>query len=91
MLYPLYPSVIKAGEKVRISYALARDAFVVFKIYNTAGRLVRMIALGRQKRGFHSIDFDGRDDRGRVLPPGKYFCKMFAEDLIKQRHFVIIK
>ncbi len=90
-LYAPKPSFLKAGEKIQISYTLARDAFVVFKVYNTAGRLVRTIAVGKQKRGFHSIDFDGRDNKGRLLPPGKYFYRMFAGNVTKQKHFVIVE
>ncbi len=90
-LYAPKPSFLKAGEKIQISYTLAKDAFVVFKVYNTAGRLVRTITLGKQKRGFHSIDFDGRDNKGRLLPPGKYFYRMFAGKITKQKHFVIVE
>ncbi|MBT3344379.1 MAG: hypothetical protein HN712_23770 [Gemmatimonadetes bacterium] len=41
-------------------------------VYDLSGRRVRQLADTRQSSGEYSIDWDGRDDEGGLLPPGLY-------------------
>ncbi len=59
-----------------IPYEIATAASAELAIYNVAGQTVRTFVLGHQSPGKHSIVWDGRDDAGRELSNGMYFCKL---------------
>ena len=45
-----------------------------------AGRVVRTLANGQQQPGSYSVAWNGRDQVGRSLANGIYFCKFSAGD-----------
>ena len=62
-----------------IPYEIATAASVELVISNVAGRPVRTFDLGRQNPGEHCVVWDRRDDEGRELDRGLYFC-LFKTD-----------
>jgi hypothetical protein len=64
------------GRATTISYQLGCAGSVALTIYDVTGKAVRRLAGGPQPAGLHSASWDGRDDRGRVLPTGVYFCTL---------------
>jgi len=59
-----------------IKYTLAEESTVGIRIYDPRGRLVRSFDPGRKSAGEHSTIWDGRDDRGNILPSGRYLIQM---------------
>ena len=62
-----------------IPYEIATAASVELVISNVAGQPVRTFDLGRQNPGEHCVLWDRRDDEGRELDRGLYFC-LFKTD-----------
>jgi FlgD Ig-like domain len=61
------------NPSTRIQFSLAGDTSVNLNIYSSAGRLVRRLVAARtMTQGEHTIEWDGRDDRGQALPSGVY-------------------
>lgn len=85
------PSILRRGEKFHIRYSLANESFVVLKVYDVTGRVVRTIIGDKQKRGEHTLSWDGTDDKGKILPSGKYFYRLFADDIVGQKHLILIE
>jgi len=48
-------------------------------IYSVDGRLVRTLFRGMKDPGEYRLAWDGRDDRGNLLPGGVYFAHMVTE------------
>lgn len=46
--------------------------FVSVSVYNESGSLVTNLNLGGLKAGLHKFTWDGADDNGNILPPGRY-------------------
>lgn len=90
-LFSPRPTVFKSGEKIKLAYSLAAESEVVFKVYNTNGRVVARIIVGKKQPGTHFFIWNGRDENGRLIPPGKYFIRMFANGTIGQRTFIVIE
>ena len=62
-----------------IAFSLPQDlgeAPVRLAIHALDGRRVRLLANGVSGPGPHAVRWDGRDDRGRRLPAGLYFCAL---------------
>ncbi|NIW45714.1 MAG: hypothetical protein GWN30_13475, partial [Gammaproteobacteria bacterium] len=53
-----------------IEYQLPRAAEVKLAIYNVLGQKVRTLVNGKLAPGYHSVVWDGRDDRGVVASSG---------------------
>jgi hypothetical protein len=61
-----------------IRYALPFECRVVLKIFNPSGALVRTLRSAQEEPGFRQVSWDGRDDFGRTVGKGLYFCRLEA-------------
>jgi hypothetical protein len=61
-----------------IEYTLGVGGPASVRIYDMMGRLVRTLTEDAQAAGLHSLDWDGRDDRGVDLGTGLYFVRLDA-------------
>jgi flagellar hook assembly protein FlgD len=61
-----------------IRYHMPQNGHLSIRVYDAAGRLVRTLKNGEEIAGFRSVKFDGRNDSGRRLPSGVYYCHMVA-------------
>jgi hypothetical protein len=77
-LYRNYPNPFRVGT--RIAYDLPVKSKVHLTIYDVDGRQVRKLAEGWQDAGRYSLNWDGRDKKGRACPTGVYFCCLKTED-----------
>jgi flagellar hook assembly protein FlgD len=79
-----------------IPFKLAQDATVTAKIYDVAGKQIRMIELGYVPAGNYvesskAIYWDGRTDTGEHVSSGTYFYQIEAGDYRAARKMVILK
>jgi hypothetical protein len=65
-----------ARDRAVIRWQVPVEANVSLCMYNTAGRLVRVLANGRTKPGTYTSVWSGTDARGRRLANGIYFCML---------------
>ena len=78
---PGYPNPFT--RDVRFDFE-ARQEGVTMEVFDVAGRRVA----SRVARG-GGVSFDGRDDRGRLLPSGVYLCRFTAAGATRTRKVVI--
>ncbi|NKB67523.1 MAG: hypothetical protein GKR89_10710 [Candidatus Latescibacteria bacterium] len=60
------------------TYVLSHPASVVVEIYSISGWLVRRLEGGGQGAGFGQVDWDGRDQQGRLVANGTYLYRLLA-------------
>ncbi len=60
------------NPSTRIDYELQEPAAVTVRIYDIRGRLVRDLENAARSRGAHTLQWDGRNDRGVAVPSGVY-------------------
>lgn len=71
---------------IRFVLAKVEEAVPEVSIYDLSGRQVRVVAPGVDGYGW-----DGRDDTGRLLPPGAYLCQIkLAADIGDEREHRIV-
>jgi flagellar hook assembly protein FlgD len=74
-----------ATDRAAIGYALAGATRVEIRVYDAAGRLVRLLLDQTQPAGFYQVAWDGRRDDGGAAGPGVYFYRMRAGDYSASR------
>ncbi len=71
-----YPNPFNA--ETRIQFNIAQTGHVSLKVYNVTGQLVRDLVNEDMPAGSHSAVWNGRDQNGRQLASGVYFCRMIS-------------
>ncbi len=61
-----------------IRYEAPTDALITVQIFDSAGRLVRVLLEQREAGGRQSISWNGRDEDGRRVPVGVYICQLIV-------------
>ena len=56
-----------------IAFSLPEEGIVRMVIYNIRGQQVKELITGNMSRGFHTVIWDGRDNRSRSVSSGLYF------------------
>jgi choice-of-anchor B domain-containing protein len=79
------------NPSTRIAFTLAHRDRVTLAIYDVTGRRVRRLVAGTLAAGRHEAIWDGRDDAGRALASGVYFCRMAAGTRVETRRMVLVK
>ncbi|MHB8079990.1 MAG: M28 family metallopeptidase [Candidatus Krumholzibacteriia bacterium] len=64
------------NPRLTVAFNLAAAAPGEIALYDLAGRRVRTLASGELPAGEQRRTWDGRDDRGRLLPSGVYLCRL---------------
>ncbi len=88
-LYPAAPNPFNPETAIR--FALPRRTRVRINIFNVAGGRVRDLAGGVYDAGPHLLRWDGRDDRGRGLASGAYFCRLEADGFTESRKLILLR
>jgi hypothetical protein len=79
-LDPPAPNPFRPGAgSLAIHFALARPGGVRLSVIDIAGRRVASVVLGTREAGPQTVAWDGRDDRGAVLPSGVYLIVLETE------------
>ena len=79
------------NPQTRIEYELAATGPTSLRIFDATGRLVRTLAEGLRPAGTHVAIWDGRNDAGRVLASGVYFCRLEAPGFLTTRKLMLLK
>ena len=67
-----------ARGQATVRYSLAQVSPVDLRIYSTTGELVRVLESGTREVGTHEAVWDGRNELGRPVGRGTWFCRMTA-------------
>ena len=69
-----YPNPFNPATK--IAFRLDRDAQATLRVFDVHGRLVRTLVDSYLAAGPRTVEWDGRDDRGRPLGSGTYYMRL---------------
>ncbi len=80
-----------AQNHAAIGFNLPQAGKASLGIYNIQGQLVRSLASGEMKAGWHNVVWDGQDDRGRAVAGGVYLCRLRAGWATATSKIVIVR
>jgi hypothetical protein len=86
-LLPGRPNPFTSSTELEIGLPRASDVRV--DVFDVAGRRVAERRLTVLPGGWQRVTFDGRDDRGRPLSSGVYFCRVTAGNQVANQKMVI--
>jgi hypothetical protein len=73
-----YPNPFNPGTE--IGYEITDPSLVTLKIYNLLGKEVRTLLNEQKPAGVYQVKWDGKDDKGFVMPSGVYIYRIIAGD-----------
>jgi len=88
-LYANYPNPFNPTTTVKFEVAELSDVSVV--LYDILGNKVRTLIQGRKQAGVHEVVWDGRDQAGKAVTSGIYFCTYTANGFSKTQKMMLIK
>lgn len=82
-----YPNPF-VGETA-IAFNLKSVQPVDISVYNLKGQKVRNLVNSKMNAQLHNVTFDGKDDKGNLLPSGVYLYKLVSGSTVQSRKLVI--
>ena len=83
------PNPVTGTTEIR--YEIPRSSPVSIKVYDAAGRLVRILVDERKGAGRHAVSWDGRNFAGKRVAGGVYFCRMTAGAFTATRKMLVLR
>ncbi len=74
-----------------IGYSVAGRSQVLVRIYDTAGKLVKVVERATREPGTYVAIWRGVDEAGRGVASGVYFCSITAGDFMDSRKIVYLR
>jgi hypothetical protein len=85
-----YPNPARGA--VTLEFTLAEPGAVSLAIHDLAGRRVRSLSEAQgQPAGLRRLQWDGRDARGAVVPPGIYRARLFVAGRTLERRVALVR
>ncbi len=79
-----------AAESYHVSYELKKPGTVSVSVYDAEGRIIKELLVGkRQEAGKQETSWDGTDQDGKPVAPGRYTWKGIAADLGVRYHMTV--
>ena len=88
-LYQNYPNPF--NRSTQISFVLPGSRHIDLRLYDTQGRLVRVLADGFYTSGKHSIKWDGLDEDNQPVATGFYLYRLKTEDFTQTKKLLLIQ
>ncbi len=74
-----------------IPFELPSTGWVQLDVFDAAGQHVRRLVHAAYSAGRYTVDWNGRDARGRTLPSGVYFYRMQSGAFTQTRRLLLLK
>lgn len=75
----------------KISYVLPNREEVTIEIFDFTGRKIKTLVKRVETAGSHIVHWQLKDDRGKKVPSGVYFCRLKAGKYIATRKILIAR
>lgn len=93
-LFQNYPNPFNPSTTIKFKVQSSRFKVPIpttLKIYNVLGQRVKTLVDEPQKPGDYEVVWDGKDDEGKEVASGIYFCKLTAGSFQKTRKMVLLR
>ena len=84
-----YPNPFNPMTK--LNYNLPLRSKVNISIYNVLGQEIKTLVNEVKEYGYHSVSWNGNDNKGREMSSGVYFARITSQSFIKTRKMLLVK
>ena len=88
-LVRVYPNPF--NPMTTVYFTLDRPQLVQVAVHDLSGRLVRVLAEGRQEAGTHEVSWQGTDGAGRAMPSGTYLLRVKSEQDVQSQKITLVR
>ena len=88
-LHQNYPNPF--NPTTRINYDVPEMGHTDIRLYDLMGREVRTLLNRELAAGYHTINWDGKNNRGQIVSAGIYFCQLRARGFTKTLKMMLLK
>jgi hypothetical protein len=88
-LFQNYPNPFNPATTIK--YHLPKSAYTTLKVYNTMGEKINTLVEERQVSGEYTINWDGKDNRGRAVASGIYILELQSGRFKQSRRMILLK
>ena len=74
-----------------VTYSIPEKCRVVLKIYDVSGRCIACLVDRQQEKGSYAVGWSGRDEKGKSVASGIYFCRLAAANQIISKKMVMLR
>ncbi|MEO0225809.1 MAG: T9SS type A sorting domain-containing protein, partial [candidate division WOR-3 bacterium] len=74
-----------------IRYQLPLNCQVSFEVYDVCGKLIKRLIEGERKAGYYSLVWNGKNEKGKPLASGIYFCKIRAGKFNQTKKLLLLR
>jgi hypothetical protein len=84
-----FPNPVHHGARIPIT--IASDGPAQVKVFDVAGRLVRVVLDGHVLAGEYIAEWDGRNQRGLPVSSGVYFIRLTAREVTADEKVIVLR
>ncbi len=88
-LYQNFPNPFNPSTIIR--YDLPRQSHVTIRVFDILGQVVATLVDNEMDAGVHSVEWNGRDQKGNRVSSGIYFYRIEAGDFTKTMKMMLAK
>ena len=88
--FSLYNYPNPFNSETTIEYTLPREDKVVMEIYDITGQKVLTLINTTKPEGLHRVTWDGRDDFGKSVSGGVYFCHIILDNSSQTKKIILL-
>ncbi|MFH1250479.1 MAG: LamG-like jellyroll fold domain-containing protein [bacterium] len=74
-----------------IAFGLPEESDVLIDIYNIMGQKVKTLLSEKRQPGYYFVQWDGKNDRGQIMPTSMYIYRMRAGSYQQIKKMVLLK
>jgi len=79
------------NPRALIAFDLAESDWYELAIFDVRGDRVRVLASAEETAGRHYLAWDGRDNGGKDVAAGVYFCRLTTTKVSKTRKLTLVR
>ncbi len=76
-------------DEVTLQFSLPETGFVLVRIYNSSGQLVRVVSSGLGFQGENEVFWDGTNSSGNPMPTGVYLARFTYNQTNQARRIIL--
>lgn len=88
-LFQNYPNPFNPSTS--ITYTIVKSADVRLEVFNILGQSVRTLMDNRHAPGSYTVQWDGRDGAGKILPSGAYLYRLHVDGTPLTKKMILMK